>query len=55
VILNPRRLTQEERRELFKPPEDKYDAKWLEIPTFLRRLSNVTDDTIPSDEFQDDG
>jgi len=37
VIMNPRPMSEEERREWLKPPANKYDARWLEIPAFLRR------------------
>jgi len=41
VILNPRPLTEEDRREFLTPPADPYEARWLEIPAFLRRQSNI--------------
>jgi len=54
VILNPRLLTEEERRELMKRPADRHDERWLEIPTFLRRQANIPG-VIPAPEgFQDE-
>jgi hypothetical protein len=48
-------MSEEERRELLKPPANKYDEKWLEIPAFLRRKAFATDFIATSEEFQDNG
>ena len=53
VIMNPRPMSEEERRELFKPPADRFDARWLEIPAFLRRPSVATEGSTAFEGFQE--